>query len=736
LKNNATFTLSNSNITITEGDLLVRRDADFRHNFNSNSNLSNLLVQDGNVIIENQGSFNHWGDNVNFTINGALSIGDTCTYYDHRGTTTVQDSITVGHHSSFQDNHRHLFVNNGGFFVDSMSTVTINFDQNWQMRVEGDVEIGDDVVMFINRDLYINNGDLYLGENVQYTQTNGDLRTNQGNIFIGDNVTMIKNGGDLQVGVGDFVIPAGSSLTTNTGGKYVNNGSLIAEENSTLVLGGGWYLINNGSLDIHPNANFSSGNSYWRMRNNAVDTFDIRTGGNEMRLLWFETGVANTVYNLQDDLLARQGNNDWGLWCKRSQFNTNGHKINVNEFRADDGNLVKVDFTGTDTLRLDNRMRITTSGNLDLNMGSATILFESTDNFTFTGGNRIYNDVVFNAQNPGATLINITGNNTFGDIKITADGYQNISIANTVDVDDLSIEYTRAVTTTIIPTINLSVGTYNDFSLTSTQEIRPLFITTGNNTFNSMDFGDVAGNSYIRQWRLNSSTTQTSGSIDGLIGTCPRSILINSNNLGSPATISVASGIVEGDFLRLQDNTATGGATFNASNTLDFGNVSGWNFTAVTPEDFYWIGDSGNWDDPNAWSFTSGGAPAGCVPTRVDNVFFDDNSFSGSGQFCNANVLAECNNMTWNLTTVSNSGINGNQNVAIFGSLKLDQDMNFAHTGEFIFESFAGGETIETEGVTMRTLRLSAQGQACKWRRSIFPKCRCTKWRNTNKSRW
>ena len=53
---------------------------------------------------------------------------------------------------------------------------------------------------------------------------------------------------------------------------------------------------------------------------------------------------------------------------------------------------------------------------------------------------------------------------------------------------------------------------------------------------------------------------------------------------------------------------------------------SGWNISALVTRDLYWVGGAGDWNDPNHWSLSSGGASAGCTPNRLDNVFFDANS--------------------------------------------------------------------------------------------------------------
>lgn len=45
-------------------------------------------------------------------------------------------------------------------------------------------------------------------------------------------------------------------------------------------------------------------------------------------------------------------------------------------------------------------------------------------------------------------------------------------------------------------------------------------------------------------------------------------------------------------------------------------------------KDFYWINNSGSWDDQSHWALTSGGSTSSELPGVNDNVIFDDNSFS------------------------------------------------------------------------------------------------------------
>ena len=46
--------------------------------------------------------------------------------------------------------------------------------------------------------------------------------------------------------------------------------------------------------------------------------------------------------------------------------------------------------------------------------------------------------------------------------------------------------------------------------------------------------------------------------------------------------------------------------------------------------DFYWISNSGEWNDALHWSMESGGKSCHQIPSKNDKVIFDDNSFTDS----------------------------------------------------------------------------------------------------------
>jgi Leucine-rich repeat (LRR) protein len=114
---------------------------------------------------------------------------------------------------------------------------------------------------------------------------------------------------------------------------------------------------------------------------------------------------------------------------------------------------------------------------------------------------------------------------------------------------------------------------------------------------------------------------------------------------------------------------------------------------------YYWVGDGGDWYDTLHWSQTSGVVdPNGLIPDLYDNVFFDENSFTQSGQVVEIPDLgnqagANVSNMDW--TGVTNNPtfrIRADSSPWIVnnlrGSLIFDENMTLDfHHAEIYFNS-------------------------------------------------
>jgi hypothetical protein len=100
---------------------------------------------------------------------------------------------------------------------------------------------------------------------------------------------------------------------------------------------------------------------------------------------------------------------------------------------------------------------------------------------------------------------------------------------------------------------------------------------TGSNTFNNITIQSYV--LFTRTLTLSSTTTQTVSSLSLTGASSTNQLVINAVTSGTAATFSVASGKVTGQYISLQDNTATGGATFYTGlGSSVVSNVTGWNY--------------------------------------------------------------------------------------------------------------------------------------------------------------
>ncbi|HRY32417.1 MAG TPA: PKD domain-containing protein [Bacteroidales bacterium] len=165
---------------------------------------------------------------------------------------------------------------------------------------------------------------------------------------------------------------------------------------------------------------------------------------------------------------------------------------------------------------------------------------------------------------------------------------------------------------------------------------------------------------------------------------CPLCTAFNDCPTPRPLIHCNASPIVV-EYLKIK-NMETSGAGFTANQSYDEGNNSG--FVIHEPNTagtYYWINGSGDWNDPEHWSETSGGTAGSCLPTRRTNVVFDVASGIG-GDTISIRDFAYCKDITWNVST-------GNGYLA--GSGVLDVSGNIRFTGK-THVSVAGGLTLHT----------------------------------------
>jgi hypothetical protein len=153
-------------------------------------------------------------------------------------------------------------------------------------------------------------------------------------------------------------------------------------------------------------------------------------------------------------------------------------------------------------------------------------------------------------------------------------------------------------------------------------------------------------------------------------------------------------------YAALRNVTFEGGSQWAGNQCFDNGGNSGITFAnPPVPRTLYWVGNGGRWSDPAHWALSSGGASGICVPNQLDNVVFDEQSFTLAGQTVTQDaVQATCRSLSWaavtNAPTFSGSAAN---RLAIYGSLTWSPAMSQQWLGETVL---LGGGTLTSAGQT------------------------------------
>ncbi|PWH86634.1 RCC1 domain-containing protein [Brumimicrobium oceani] len=148
-------------------------------------------------------------------------------------------------------------------------------------------------------------------------------------------------------------------------------------------------------------------------------------------------------------------------------------------------------------------------------------------------------------------------------------------------------------------------------------------------------------------------------------GTCGMPFTIRTTSIGTNAMIAkTGHPVLSLSNVIIKNIDAIGAANYDLF-LSETQNSSGWK---LAPSNFYWIGDSGSWGDPNHWSNTSGGTAFGCIPKVSDSVFFDANSFSSSNQTVSIVDSSYCGFMDW-------SDLNATQTMELVTALSVYGDM-------------------------------------------------------------
>jgi hypothetical protein len=371
--------------------------------------------------------------------------------------------------------------------------------------------------------------------------------------------------------------------------------------------------------NITLNTNLDTGHIYAPAFNLKATTNKIITTNNALlENTWIIDGIGGQ-WTLQDDIII-VGTTSGTLQLKNGTFISNGYNIGINTNTT--GTTAKT-FNLTGTTITASIVNFSATTGLTFYVPDRVIITGTTG--TFTGGSLAWNDLECTA-----TTTIIVGNNTFEDLKLSAD-----------------------------KTLKITAG--------STQIVSSL------------------------------SSTGLSGHLS----------ILKSTIDGSTYNISCANDVLV-EYWSIRDCVAQDNINFDAMHSTNVSGNSNWTFG----ESRYWVGNTGNWND-SLWATSSGGGSGASIPTRIDDVYFDANSFGGSSQSIAIHGNAECANMNWtgvlNTPELIFDGVTGT--VEIYGDLKLVSGMtvnNTGFSGYINFKAISINKTITSASKTLPDIKLSS----------------------------
>lgn len=186
-----------------------------------------------------------------------------------------------------------------------------------------------------------------------------------------------------------------------------------------------------------------------------------------------------------------------------------------------------------------------TNGTIDLNgfnltVGTSYTTASGTKNITFNGG-------TLTCPAPGNAFSNLAG-----------------GLTTTAGTGIGTINMTSA-------SGKVFVGGGSTFNCTLNNGGAGALTITGSNTFTTLQ-NTVQPTSFL--FTTGTTTTLTNWAINGTAG----NLVTIGSSTAAPHILSKASGAVSANYLSISRSTATGGATWNAANSVDGGNNSGWTF--------------------------------------------------------------------------------------------------------------------------------------------------------------
>lgn len=446
----------------------------------------------------------------------------------------------------------------------------------------------------------------------------------------------------------------GQSVTLDNTLIYCNSMDWTGAQFSPTLFGNPNQLNVYGSLNLIPAMTFNVKRVNFRSSGAGNN---INTAGQTLDSLYFE-GAG--IYSLSNALSAT------GVYVQNGSFATAGNNVDVDFF------VIGV-----------------TGGNVTADLSTSVVTIGNT--FKAFDGTIVLNsgasNLIFTAGGPTTKYLWSVGH-TFNDVHFISRG-EVIGYFNCNNLTADNVFY-----------VNGSWGTMNCNGAVFNGG------TTLDCNFNANSVVLTVPGVYFKIRQLNVTGNLT------LDGTCGQPVNFQPIDFLNSGSLSVPSGVITISWCNITSIQASGGATFIANNSVDGGNNSGWTINAAAARTLYWVGDAGNWEDQSHWALSSGGAGGNCIPSLLDNVIFDANSFTQTGQAVTiTNSPAVCNNMDWSAAGFSPefTGPFGSSTIKLHGSLTLNPNMTCS-VYEIQFAGTSMTSTLFSAGLSLNSVTFNSTG--------------------------
>lgn len=481
-----------------------------------------------------------------------------------------------------------------------------------------------------------------------------------------DNVVFDANSFDAP----DQVVQVTAAANCNNMDWSAASNNPIFDANEQLTVFGSLTYAENMEVEVSRDIYFSSCA--------AGNTIDTKGHQLTRRNIYFN--CKSGEWSLLDSLVIGSD-----MFLNAGSFKGNGHYMEADEIVIEDttsinieNSKVSLEFDGWD---IGNAVQLKAEG-------SEIHLNRDTWGRLRAGANYTYGDVYLNT---GSTHISNSNGSTFNNVYVKG------KEGNSIDIDKGSIKYLESESD------ELFFGGDSAYVESAVINNAKSFNISRNYNGSPITFGDLEVTTPgITVTIANEHLVVENQLI--INGNCSSYTVLKSSTAGTPINIETSND-VDLSYVSITDVAIGTGATYTASESIDNGGNSGWDFTAPPSRTLYWIGGEGDWADGQNWSLTSGGAPLGCAPSPLDTAVFDDNSFSSTGQTVSVTGPTSVGTIDW--TDVTQEPIfEGEAEMNIYGSLWYSPDMEVEYEGTIYFQSCASGNTILSEGQEITDYRV------------------------------